>query len=223
MIAIPITSKTVDSALKDIRLAEKSGADVVELRLDYIPTLGDGELMRMMRASKLLKIVTVRRKADGGHFTGTEKERLRVLKKACELGADYVDVELDADIGVFKDAGVKTICSYHDFSETPRVDDLLAVLESCLLKGPDVVKIVTMANKYNDNVKIFEFLEKSKVIAGDVKVISFCMGEKGKLSRALCVKFGSFLTFASLGCGKESALGQIDINLMKEFMEVVVS
>lgn len=222
MIAVPITAKTVGCALKDIRLAEKSGADIVELRLDYIPALGVGELKRMMKASKLLKVVTLRRKADGGHFTGTEKERMRILKKACELGADYVDVEIDADVGVFKDAGVKVICSYHDFSGTPSVDDLLAVLESCLLKGPDVVKIVTMANKYNDNVKIFEFLERLKGIACDVPVVSFCMGEKGKLSRALCVRFGSFLTFASLGGGKESAPGQINVSLMKEFMEVVV-
>ena len=46
------------------------------------------------------------------------------------------------------------------------------------------------------------------------------MGNKGKLSRAFCTKFGSFLTFASLKKGEESAPGQIDINLLKEFDKV---
>ena len=141
-----------------------------------------------------------------------------LLLTACKLGADYVDVELDVDFSVFRDAGVKVICSYHNFNQTPSVSDLLSILESCVLKKPDVVKIVTMAKKYSDNVVILDFLEKA---GKDVKVVSFCMGDKGKLSRVLCTRFGSFFTFAALEGGKESAPGQVDIGIMKEFSEVL--
>ena len=218
MIAIPITSRTVDAALKDIGVAEKAGADVVELRLDYISGLDENGLRMMMDAVNVSKIVTVRRKVDGGCFCGTEKERVGLLLTACKLGADYVDVELDVDFSVFRDAGVKVICSYHNFNQTPSVSDLLSILESCVLKRPDVVKIVTMAKKYSDNVVILDFLEKA---GKDVKVVSFCMGDKGKLSRVLCTRFGSFFTFAALEGGKESAPGQVDIGIMKEFSEVL--
>ncbi|RLG13339.1 MAG: type I 3-dehydroquinate dehydratase [Candidatus Nanohalarchaeota archaeon] len=220
MIAIPITSRTVDGALKDIEAVCKVGADVVELRLDYISGLDDVGIKRMVEAVSVSKIVTVRRKVDGGCFSGTEKERVGLLLTACRFGVDYVDVELDVDFGVFRDAGVKVICSYHNFNQTPGVSDLLAILESCVLKRPDVVKIVTMAKKYNDNVVILDFLEK--VVGKDVKVVSFCMGDKGKLSRVLCTHFGSFFTFAALEGGKESAPGQVDIGVMKEFSEVLV-
>ncbi len=219
MIAIPITSRSVEGALKDIGLAEKAGADVVELRLDYISGLCEDDLKRMMDAVNASTIVTVRRKVDGGNFSGTEKERMKLLLAACKFGADYVDVELDVDFGVFKHAGAKVICSYHNFNQTPPVEDLLAILDACVLKKPDVVKIVTMAKKYSDNVVILDFLEKA---GKDVKVVSFCMGDKGKLSRVLCTRFGSFFTFAALEGGKESAPGQVDVGVMKEFEKVMV-
>ncbi len=219
MIAIPITSRTVEGALKNIGVAERAGADVVELRLDYISGLDDEGIKRMVEAVSVSKIVTVRRKVDGGNFSGTEKERVMLLLAACKFGADYVDVELDVDFSVFKDAGAKVICSYHNFNQTPSVSDLLAILDACVLKKPDVVKIVTMAKKYSDNVVILDFLEKAR---NDVNVVSFCMGDKGKLSRVLCTHFGSFLTFAALEGGKESAPGQVDIGVMKGFREVLV-
>ena len=219
MIAIPITSRSVEGALKDIGLAEKAGADVVELRLDYISGLCEADLKRMVDEGCVSKIVTARRKVDGGCFSGTEKERVGLLLAACKFGVDYVDVELDVDFSIFRDAGVKVICSYHNFNQTPSVSDLLAILESCVLKRPDVVKIVTMAKKYSDNVVILDFLEKARK---DVKVVSFCMGDKGKLSRVLCTHFGSFFTFAALEGGKESAPGQADVEVMKGFREVLV-
>lgn len=221
---MPIVSKDVESARSDVKLAKESGADIVELRLDYLDNIYESGLKQMIRAGGVPKIVTLRRKKDGGNFRGTEKERIRILEKACLLGADYVDVEYDADFKVTRGAVTKVICSYHDFERTPGVQGLLNILETCLENEPrpGVVKIVTMATKYADNIAIFEFLEKAKDVAGDVNVVSFCMGEKGVLSRVLCTKFGSFLTFAALGKGKESAPGQVDIKLMKEFHGLIL-
>jgi len=223
MIAVPIVSKSVDGALKDVKLAEDLGADMVEFRLDYMSALTDDSLRKLMSAANVVKIVTARRKIDGGYFRGNEKERLMLLEKACSLGADYVDIEIDVDFSVFENAGAKIICSYHNFNQTPCVGDLLMILKSCAAKQASVVKIVTMAAKYSDNATILEFLERSgDVLSKDVKIVSFCMGEKGKLSRVLCTRFGSFLTFASLKKGRESALGQVDVSLMKEIDEVMI-
>ena len=221
MIAIPITSGTVEDALKDIKLAEKSGADYIELRLDYISKLDENSLRTIINAISVSTIVTIRRKAERGNFTGTEKERIDLLLTACKMGANYVDIEHDTDIdfSTFQNTDTKVICSYHNFKQTPPVENLLSIIKSCILKKPDVVKIITMAKKYSDNIVILDFLEKIKK---DIKIISFCMGDKGKLSRVLCTKFGSFLTFAALEDKKKSAPGQVDISIMKEFSEVLI-
>ena len=76
--------------------------------------------------------------------------------------------------------------------------------------GCDIVKIVSFANSIEDNFKIFELLKKT-----GKNVIAFCMGEAGEISRLMCLKYGSFLTFASTAKGKESAPGQLTIDEMK--------
>ena len=50
-----------------------------------------------------------------------------------------------------------------------------------------------------------------------VPIIGLCMGERGVISRILCPKFGGYLTFGTLGAGKESAPGQ---PTMSDLLEV---
>jgi len=47
------------------------------------------------------------------------------------------------------------------------------------------------------------------------KLVCFCMGEAGKVSRLLSPMFGAFFTFASLDQGSETAKGQMSISEMK--------
>ncbi|CAG0940221.1 partial 3-dehydroquinate dehydratase / shikimate dehydrogenase, partial [Candidatus Brocadiaceae bacterium] len=58
-----------------------------------------------------------------------------------------------------------------------------------------------------DNIKIYRLLQQAQA-----PLISFCMGEYGIISRILYKRFGSYLTFAALRKGKESAPGQINIH-----------
>ncbi|HDY67371.1 MAG TPA: shikimate dehydrogenase, partial [Candidatus Scalindua sp.] len=150
-------------------------------------------------------IVTNRPKREGGNFEGSEKDRLCLLQKAIELGADYVDVELDSVRHITRRDSSKIIISYHNFKETPHnINKIYEDISQC---KPDIVKVVTYANDITDNVRIFELLK-----IANVPTISFCMGEYGHISRILTRKFGGLLTFASLKKGKESAPGQLTID-----------
>ncbi|MCK5177338.1 MAG: type I 3-dehydroquinate dehydratase, partial [Candidatus Aenigmarchaeota archaeon] len=134
-----------------------------------------------------------------------------------------IDIEYDADFSAFKNIESKIICSYHNFKKTPELDELTEILKECVAKKPFAVKIVTMAKKDIDNIISLEFLENSKsILSKKIKIVSFCMGEKGILSRILCMQHGGFFTFASLKKGKESASGQINIELMKEINKLVI-
>ena len=104
----------------------------------------------------------------------------------------------------------KIIVSYHNFDETPLLEELENIYDEIKKLNPDLVKIATFANSLNDNFKIFRLLR------GKNDLIGFCMGIKGQISRVLAPKFNSLATFASLGRGKESASGQISIDEVRD-------
>ncbi|WP_295101982.1 shikimate dehydrogenase [uncultured Candidatus Kuenenia sp.] len=207
MICVPIVANNNNDAIHDMECASKI-ADAVELRIDYIHDLN---LRQILGKCTKPVIVTNRPVREGGKFRGTEEERLQLLKQAIQLQADYVDIEHDSIRNVKKNGNAlfaasktKIIVSYHNFRETP--ENLSEIYNTLFQSGADIVKIVTHANSITDNIKIYQLLQQSKI-----PIISFCMGEYGIISRILYKIFGSYLTFASLQKGKESAPGQINI------------
>jgi 3-dehydroquinate dehydratase/shikimate dehydrogenase len=208
MICVPITAGSIEDTISELSLASKNAdIDIIELRLDYISEMEDAEtcLEKTLKTKTKPIIVTNRPKREGGNFEGSEKDRLSLLQKAIELGADYVDVELDSVSHITRRDSSKLIISYHNFKETP--NNINKIYEDISQCKPDIAKVVTYANDITDNVRIFELLK-----IANVPTISFCMGEFGHISRILTRKFGGLLTFASLRKGKESAPGQLTVD-----------
>jgi len=202
-IAIPITASNIEDALKDIEEASEV-ADVIELRIDY---MNQPDLERLLSSSKVPIIVTNRARNEGGHFKGTEKERLNYLKRAISLRAAYVDIELSHYVR-FKKRKKKVIVSYHNFDETPA--NLYEIYQKLLEKNEDIVKIVTQANTEQDVNRMIELLEDS-----EADMIEICMGELGQRTR---LHSKNYLTFASLNREKESAPGQFTIEEIKRVL-----
>ena len=206
MICIPITARSPEDTVSEMISASKH-ADIVELRIDYIPELQNAEacIEESLKRKTKPVIITNRPEREGGKFNGSEQDRLRLLQKAIDLGADYVDVEYDSIKQITRRNSSKIIISHHNFKETPH--NLSKIYDDICQQKPDIVKIVTYANDIIDNIRIFELLKSAQI-----PTISFCMGELGYISRILTSKFGGFLTFASLEKGKESAPGQLTVN-----------
>ena len=198
MICIPIVART-EAAVAAEMAAAAAVADLVELRLDYAPQV---DLEKLLANRPCPVIVTCRRKREGGMFEGSEDERIALLQRAVDLGAEYVDVELDS-VGRLKRGGrPRLIVSYHDFEKTP--EDIDRVHAKIVRSGADVAKVVCMARDIRDNLRMFDLLRRTKH-----PTIALCMGELGLISRILGRKFRNFLTFAALETGKESAPGQL--------------
>ncbi|KHE90430.1 MAG: shikimate dehydrogenase [Candidatus Scalindua rubra] len=206
MICIPITARSTEDTVSGMVLASKY-ADIVELRIDYIPELQNALtcIEKILQSKTKPVIITNRPEREGGKFNGSEQDRLHLLQKAVDLGADYVDIEYDSIEQIIRQNSSKIIISHHNFKETPH--NLSKIYDDICQHKPDIVKIVTYANDITDNIRIFELLKSARV-----PTISFCMGELGNISRILTGKFGGLLTFASLEKGKESAPGQLTIN-----------
>ena len=224
MICIPIMARTQSAALMQMERGFPL-ADILELRIDQINNLNLEELM----TGKQCKIlVTNRWRDEGGGFSGTERERVELLKEAVALGADYVDVEvrteealieeLSANIGNHH-ARTKWIISHHDFSGTPSVRALRRRLDECRSTGADIIKIVTYANTMEDNLRVLGLIPYAR--RKGLEIIAFCMGEMGRISRVMAAPLGSYFSYASLEKGAESAPGQLTVEEMKGISRIL--
>ncbi|MBT6052998.1 MAG: type I 3-dehydroquinate dehydratase, partial [Candidatus Scalindua sp.] len=120
MICIPITARSAEDTVSEMLSASKY-ADIVELRIDYIPELQNAEtcIEESLKRKTKPVIITNRPEREGGKFNGREQDRLHLLQKAIELGADYVDVEYDSIKQITRRNSSKIIISHHNFKETP--------------------------------------------------------------------------------------------------------
>ncbi len=180
-------------------LAEQK-AELVELRLDWMRSRPD--VGRLLKDRPTPVIITCRRRQDCGQWSGTEPQRLALLREAIVAGADYVDLELDVAGRIPRYGSTKRIISYHNFEETPGdLEDIHRELADC---DPDIIKIVTMANCQEDNVRMLNLVSSAQI-----PTVGFCMGEFGITSRLLCGKYGSPFTYAGFSRSREMAPGQL--------------
>ena len=106
--------------------AVKRGAKFIELRLDFLAKAVD--FKRLAPLKQCPWVATLRRPADGGRFTGTEHERMMILRQAIVSGAfEWVDLETDIAGTIPRFGQVKRIVSYHNTAETPgNLEDIYA-------------------------------------------------------------------------------------------------
>ena len=154
----------------------------------------------------------------------------RLLVRAIEAGARYVDVEIEAQKQMSKrvrnaahENGTVFLRSYHDFTGTGTVEELRSMVEKCRYHGADMVKLVTTAHSQEDVDRVMSLYEWCNTEASggvealaDGGLIAFCMGEAGRQSRVDCLKYGSPYTYAALSAEEAAAPGQWPASSMME-------
>ena len=209
-----ILPKTLPEALRLIEKAEAAHADLIEVRLDSIEKRG--ELADLSAHGNTPKIATDR-------SSRTETEQRQTLLSAAKSGFEYVDAELSTPrlkdlVKEVKALGAKSIVSFHKFDGSLGISELNSVLEKEISSGAEVCKIVPTAKRIEDNLTTLNFISTA---SSKAKLVCFCMGELGKVSRLLSPLFGGFFTFASLELGNETASGQMTIQEMKAAYELL--
>ena len=217
-LCIPIVQTTVEKALFAIKKASQL-ADLVEIRVDYLKTVSMAPLLESRHKPF---IVTNRRGEEGGQYKGEERKRLAVLREAIDLEVDYIDVELATERPYLRSlirnkGGTQVVLSFHDFHGTPSLKELQRLFDQMVRLGADVIKIVPLARSWEDNLSILSLMPFAK--RRRQKIVAFCMGEKGRISRIFSPFLGAAWTYASLRRGKASAPGQMTVGEMKEIWE----
>ena len=214
-ICISIAERSISKVRRALNKANQL-ADLIELRLDY---LSRPNLEEFWPKVKKPLIVTNRLRQEGGQFKGREEERIGFLKKAMDLGASFIDVELvsarDYIYGLLHHRKkTRLILSFHNLARTNSFSELQGLLEQMMALGADVSKIVTFAQSWADNLQVLNLIPYAR--QRKHKIVSFCMGEKGKISRLLSPLLGGEWTYAALATNKKSAPGQLTIKELEE-------
>jgi 3-dehydroquinate dehydratase type I len=214
-ICVSILPKNNLEALNLIEKAEKAKADLIEVRFDCFET--SRNLSELVRSTKTPLVATNKLQSENGFFVGTENQRREILLNAAKNGFAYVDIDLSSPkpqkmVENLSHLGAKSIVSYHKYYGTLTIPEMTKVLEKEISSGTDICKIVTTAKTVEDNLTTLNFTSSRP---SGVKLVCFCMGENGRISRLLSPLFGAFFTYASLGEGNETAKGQMAIEQMR--------
>ncbi len=226
LIAIPVIGSEEKEFLENVQEAASYAPDLLELRVDYImPT--EELLHRIIKYAARYGIpllVTNRAWREGGASEQDESHRVKVLMDACSMGINAVDIELSTPISLLsslmreaKRRKVITVISYHNFENTPREEDIIRVAREEKNAGADVLKIVTMAEDYEDSLRLLKAALLIREIF-DGPLIMMAMGEYGTITRIIGPFFATDLIFASLP-GKSSAPGQLDVENQRTILQ----
>ncbi|RJS76497.1 type I 3-dehydroquinate dehydratase [Candidatus Bathyarchaeota archaeon] len=215
-ICVPLPATRISDLPSMIRRAEEAGADLIEIRLDYLDMSASDDLDQLnetIKEASVPLIATNRQYSQGGYRRQNEEQRVQTLIKAAEIGFQYVDVELTTAnlneiVRRIRDSGSNPIVSFHNFQRTPSESEMEKIVRSQIEAAAKVCKLVTKANNLADNINCLLFAHKMK---DATELVCFAMGGKGILSRVLSPFFGAVFTFASLESTLETASGQISI------------
>jgi 3-dehydroquinate dehydratase / shikimate dehydrogenase len=207
MICVSIARGRHRHMIAEHRHLVQQGAELVELRIDYIN--GEVNLKRLLADRPSPVVITCRRPRDGGKWSGSDEQRLMLMRSAIAEGVEYVDLEDDVAPLIPRYGKTKRIISLHDYRKTP--DDLDEIHARLTALDADVVKMATMANTSHDNLRMLQLVRRAKV-----PTVGICMGDIGTPSRILAGRFGAPFTFATFHHERTLAPGQLSFQQMTD-------
>jgi 3-dehydroquinate dehydratase-1 len=211
---ISIAEKTPAKIKQTLKIGLKK-SDYAEVRLDFLKVEDIPDTLEIIKKDMNRIVCTLRPKTEGGKFPGNEKERVAILKLISEYTPFYLDVEFNtlrknaSLVKYLKTTKTKLLVSWHDFKKTPNSAELKKKMNQ-ISKFSSNIKIVSTAKSTDDSTRMLELYSKK----GKNNLISFAMGDFGRISRILCLYLGSPYTYVSLG--KAVAPGQFSIDEVKK-------
>ena len=194
-------------------------SDYVEVRLDFLKKEQVPKALEIIKKDLNKIVCTLRPKTEGGKFEGNEKERISIIKLISEYNPYLLDIEYNTLkknkelVKYLKSTKTKLLVSWHDFKKTPKNTELQNKIKQ-MSKFSSNVKIVSTAKSTDDSTRMLGLYNKR----GKNNLISFAMGDLGKISRILCLYLGSPYTYVSLG--KAVAPGQFSVDEVNKIINL---
>lgn len=232
LVCVPVMEQESEAIIREITYLSRSGADMIEWRLDVFPAFDDCNAVRDVLEAVApvigdkIFLYTFRSKAQGG-AAEIDAETLENLQDlAVESGCvDLIDLEYFEEehptrrIRHLQEGGVRVVTSHHDFDETPTPEVMQMLLEQMCAGGADIVKLAVMPQSVKDVLNLLEVTAKFHEENPDTPVITMSMGKLGNISRLCGETFGSCVTFGA--DKKPSAPGQYEMKTLLDVLNVI--
>ena len=169
---------------------------------------------RRWRAGAFPSSSRAARRWEGGYFSGSEDERLMLLRRAWDLGAEYVDVEHAAPFAplfLTNTLGRRVVLSLHDFAGVPR--DLGGRVAAMRETPAEVIKVAVATARLT---RCARGLRPAAHPARARSSSRLDMGTPGIPTRVLASRVGSCWTYAGDGW----APGQVPIAQLRDTYRV---
>jgi 3-dehydroquinate dehydratase type I len=238
-LALPVKTSNINQIGEKVSEILEVKPDFIELRFDFIEDVSHitpSFLKKLLEFTDIPFIFTFRSNHEGGHIDIPDHDRIRIIKRLIDAKPQYIDIEIQSPLDLLQNVfgrcnrkKVKIILSYHNFQGINSLNEAEQLIENCKKKinpilrssqgfhFPLIFKLIFTATKFEDNLIPLKLCKQE--YKKDHKIISFCMGELGLFSRIMCVRAGSFLTYAALH--EKTAPGQIEIEKMKEIYSIL--
>lgn len=221
-ICVPIMEQTVVETIMEAEKAALAKPDLLEIRLDHLvesQLVDAADVFTSLKAQipQIPLLATYRSQREGGSGALPSKAIFGLYRAIANTGsADLIDLEMSMELEIllealdyFREKNLPVLLSYHNFNNTPEVEEMMAYLSRGEELGGQIVKIAVMPHTPKDVARLLT----ACAIAYDalhIPYLGIAMGALGKISRIGASAFGSCLTFGA-EMGKASAPGQLEV------------
>ena len=189
---------SIQSSLKKLHYIGEWRFDLSKLSLDDISKVKgafDKKLIFTCRKSQI-----------------NEKDRLKAYKNAILAHYEYIDLDLNEDAKILKeleqiisDSSTQLILSYHNYTETPQIEDLRYWMRKAKSLKADLVKIVCTSINEEKDLQILSELQKTNKHS-----ICFAMGKAATKSRINSLLNGGKFIYVALKVEESTASSQVN-------------
>jgi len=187
----------------------KNEQTLIEIRFDFVDDWDQIAFEKLRKKFPNPMIFTLRTRAQGGEFAGSQVEYVKKIKALAEIKPEYIDIEYSAESSHWIEelhkahSDIKILLSLHDFEKMP---DLPLIYQEMQKNQADLYKFSVMPKSSAEALSLLHFM---KINAP--KVIAMGMGKYGEVTRVLSPVFGGAFVYCSTSKETQTAPGQVTL------------
>lgn len=209
MICISVTPSSRRLAAADLFNASRQG-DLIELCLDNFKKSPDvGALLKVVDKPVL---VSCRRERDGGHWDGSEDDRIQLLRNAIVAGPAYVELDLAIADQIPRFGSTKRVISHTNLNGVLNQAAVDEVFEQCRKAKADVVKFTWLTETLDDTWPLLAAATQNR----EIPVVGRGIGPGGLTFSLLGRRYGAPWIYAALEHGMETFAGEATVTQLED-------
>lgn len=217
---LPIIKHTKEEVL--YMMQKNQEYEYFEIWLDYIADV-DIDFVKQLVTDFEEKVVLLFRRQNLEEIHMDIQQRKDIIPLL-----ENTNVLLDLDITMQQEEldfikennlNIQLICSYHNYGETPTLDELTKIITEMDYYAPAMYKLATFCQTENDAITLLQTLQILK--HQEKKYIVLGMGEKGSITRIFGTLWGNEMIFAPKEKIENSAPGQLTKTQLRTIFSVL--